>query len=113
MPVRYPRRRDKEDAVKSIRWIGALAGAVAVSYVGEASAQEPTQEKLVARSAAVTLIGSGAEKTLGRATVEDPVDPNANRRAGPGFEQATMVHLVGADKANYVVVLAMESVALP
>lgn len=95
--------------MKHIRWIGALAGVVAASQTGDANA-DTTQDPLVARAAALTMIGSGAEKNLGRPTADDPVDPNSNRRAGPGFEQATMTHITGADGAHYLVVLVMESV---
>ena len=93
--------------MKSIRHLGALAGVLVLSQVGTASADtiHPVQ-----RSAALILIGRGNEQMLGRPAIDDPADPNTNRRVGPGFEQATLTYMVGADKQPYVVVLVMESV---
>jgi hypothetical protein len=55
-------------------------------------------------------IGNGNEKYLGRPVVEDATNNDTNESAGPGFEQSTVVHMVGPDKSNYVVVIVMESV---
>ena len=93
--------------MKSIRHLGALAGVLVLSQVGTASAD---QIQPVQRSAALILIGRGNEQMLGRPAIDDPADPNTNRRVGPGFEQATLTYMIGADKQPYVVVLVMESV---
>jgi len=77
------------------------------------TAQGAAAPQLVNRSSAVVKIGSGSDKSLGKPAVEDAVDPNTNRRAGPGFEQSTISHVVGVDKANYVVVIVMQSPPYP
>jgi hypothetical protein len=80
-----------------------------LTSVVPAVAQEATPQ-YVKRSAALMAIGNGNEKYLGRSVVEDATNNDTNRRAGPGFEQATIAHMVGPDQAHYVVVIVMESV---
>jgi hypothetical protein len=104
----------KEAAVNKTRCLGSLAGVLTLACVSSsAHADTAPLPQAVARSAALLMVGRGNETTLGRPTIDDPADPNTNRRAGPGFEQATVSYLVGADKLPYVVVLVMESVQIP
>ncbi len=95
--------------------IGLLVGASAVTLpASSALAGDPAATNApVNRSAALLTIGSGRDRTLGRPAVEDAVDPNTNKDAGPGFEQSTLAHIVGADKAHYVVLIVMQSPEFP
>lgn len=85
----------------------AIVLAAASAHAQTTPADAPT---MVKRSAAVMMIGSGNEKTLGRQAIDDAINNDTNRRAGPGFEQSTVAHVLGPDGAHYVVVLVMESV---
>ena len=96
--------------MKTTRCLGSLAGIITLACASSAVAADPPPA--VSRSAALLMIGRGNETTLGRPTIDEPADPNTNRRAGPGFEQATVSYLVGADQQPYVVVLVMESVEI-
>lgn len=94
--------------------IGLLVGGSALmAPATSALADTAANSAPVNRSAALLTIGSGRDKTLGRPAVEDAVDPNTNRRAGPGFEQSTIAHIVGADKAHYIVLIVMQSPEFP
>lgn len=95
-------------AVKSIRLIGTVAGAMLLSYAGQAHAAGDVTAKQF--SAALVQIGDGNQKYLGRTPYENAVDPNANRRAGPGFEQAAMEFVEGGDGAKYIILLYMQNV---
>jgi MYXO-CTERM domain-containing protein len=107
--------------MRSIRWMGALAGLGLCTMSAPASADGPAANapaQPVTASAAVVTVGDGmvvqtdGSPNLGRPPIWDAPDPNTNRRFGPGYEQAVVNYLV--DGGNpYVNILAMRSVDQP